>query len=41
MGDGTLMKQGKEKYIKEKVIMNHRMVELKQSAEMVCSKPSF
>lgn len=35
------MKQEREKYIKEEIIMNHRMLEFKQSSENICSKPSF
>lgn len=35
------MKQEREKYVKEKIIMNHKMLEFKQSTEIICSKSSF
>lgn len=35
------MKQEREKYIKEKIIMNHRMLEFKQSSEIFVPNPHF
>lgn len=35
------MKQEQEKYVKEKIMMNHKMLEFKQSTDIICSKSSF
>lgn len=35
------MKQEREKYIKEKIIMNHGMLEFKQSSEIFVPNPHF